>query len=246
MSQVSCFRKFSLSLILAFFFCFAFWGCNPNQLHPVTSNKATCEGLIFEVYPYTPAMHQQYNYDPLFYELNFNTAFIIKITNLNDNPYKTSFADSFVLVDALHEQYKALKDPLFFWRNEIEKNENDAANFNKYKDPDIEIQYMLNQEFSTGNIEYYKAQLTDLKKKVYYLEKQQIAKDELTRRENYLSSKIEQFRFKDQIIYPQSTYQGLVIFPPLPRERLLNCSFLFMIPRDKVISFSYSIQASSN
>ena len=52
------------------------------------------------------------------------------------------------------------------------------------------------------------------------------------------------YGFKDQIVYPSGTSQGLVIFPPVVKEKLAKSTLFFIVPGDQVVTFSFTLTSS--
>ena len=221
---------------------FALEGCANYYLKPASATKAESKGVIYEIIPYTAQVHQQYNMDPLFAELDYNTTFLIHITNLNNFPVNTSLAKTFVLQDNTQLQYMMIQDPFIYFKDSLKKNIYSDLPYTDLRNQELEVQRFADQNITTDNVNYLKMNLADLKYKIYTMEQNQIFQEELNRREKNIKIKLEQYGFKDQIIYAQGNYFGLVIFPPVSREKLNNSILYYTLPDKQVISVSFTIQ----
>ena len=217
-----------------------FYGCGNQFLLVSGQNKFISNGISYEVLPYSPQTHQEYSYDSFFTDLDYNTAFVIKISNLSALPYKTGIANSFVLQDSNSNQQNNLKNPYIYWQESQNNNYSPDYSFSNYKDLNMEANLLMD-DIATQNLEYYKTQLYDLKKKIYLLEKNQLLAEDIRKREKSLKNIFEIYGFKDQLLYPQGSSSGLIVFPPLRKELTNNLKLFFIIPPNQMISVSFTL-----
>jgi len=220
-------------------------GCQNSTLKATSTNIFSKDSISIKVEPYTQTLHQQVNIDPLFYELNLNTTFLVSITNMTDIPIQTFLEDTFVLQDKNKKQYRIIKDPFNFIKNSFKNNTYTDMSYVDLKNVEIQTGTLLNEKISSDNIDYYQSELNDLKEKIYLLEQNQMFKDEIMRREKSIKNKLETHGFKDQIIYSQGTYQGLIVFPPINIENLSNSTLYFTSPGNEVVTINFSLQTAN-
>ncbi|MDD5457218.1 MAG: hypothetical protein PHV30_09310 [Candidatus Margulisbacteria bacterium] len=217
-------------------------GCANYYLKPTGATKIENKGIIYEIIPYTAQIHQQYNMDPLFAELDYNTTFLIHITNLNNYPVTTTLANAFIFQDNTQLQYSMIRDPFIYFKDSLKKNPYSDLPYTDLRNQELEVQRLADQNVTTDNATYLKTNLADLKYKIYTMEQNQLFQEELSRREKNIKAKLEQYGFKDQIIYAQGNYLGLLIFPPVSREKLNNSTLFYTLPDKQVISVSFTLQ----
>ncbi|MEK6557773.1 MAG: hypothetical protein AABZ14_05695 [Candidatus Margulisiibacteriota bacterium] len=237
--------KLILGACLALLFCLI--GCSQSYLKPSSPNQFTLGNVLYEVSAYSPTLHQTYRIDPLFCELDMATVFFLRVTNLNDHPVKSSSSATFALLDNKQHSYPPIQHP--FLPSQAQADE--RLPYRQMSSAELQaiehqLLYSLGDGVITPNNLSYQSQMTELRNKLSFLEQQLQVSEELRHREKELIKKLEQFSWRDQVLYPNGVISGIVTFASIPLDRRSTCTLLFMVPPNQIVSVSFSLESNSN
>ena len=232
----SFFILFSISLL--------FVGCQSKQLILTSPGQFIGSTYRVEVIPYNQKANEELHYDNYFMEQEFNTAFEIRVQNLSSIPFKSRIQDSATIIDDQNTQFRTVNDPFIYLKNQVRKTIYSNLTDNQLKDIDFQIEHFAMQVFPSGNNDSVKDQVNQLSDIVSDMQRNLEWQQELTIREKQISSTLEQVSFRDQLIMPQSSTHGLLVFPPLRQGN--TGTLFFTLPDQRLVSVSFMIQTSSN
>lgn len=228
-------------IIIALLFC----GCEKILLVSTSRSTYIQDKIEYAVQPLTDILAKKYDIDILFTNLAFHTTFLMKITNYSEVIFKTHLKDSFILTDANNVQHNIINDPVFYLKEAYKDSKYSDMSFAELTQMEFELENLINSDIATQNMDYIKSQLMDLKQKTYYLERKHLFEDELKKKEKMLKKMLKIYTFEDKIIYPQGSNIGLLIFPRISKEKLIDSKLFFLLPKNKIVSISYTIRSSN-
>lgn len=226
---------------------FSLTGCGQFYLKPKSPSQFTSGNLLYEIQAYSPDFHKVYRMDSLFCELDLATVFFLRITNLNAYPVKLNLSETFALQDNKQLSYRPIQRPFLPLPSQAdERISYRQMTYSELHTLEHQLLYTLGDGVTTPNHSSYQSQMTDLRNKLSSLEQQLQISEELQRREKDLVKKLEQYAWKDQLLYPNGIATGIVIFPAIPPDNRSDCILQFMIAPNQIVSVSFSVAASSN
>ncbi len=216
-------------------------GCQKYNITPEEAHTVLYKGLIYSVSPYTSNVHQQVKIHNLLANHNLSTTFLIRIKNTNETPVWTKINNSFVLIDDAQVQHKPLENTYPLLVETLSKGNEKNLSTAEIRNMNLELEKLQERDITSSNIYLYEEEIKNLQTKIYTLERNQLLQIEIEKTEKEIQHIMETYKFKNQIIYPDSEIVSIVVFPAVIDKANRSFIIKFTPDNDKTVTIPYKI-----